>query len=522
MGVYDLAGNVWEWCADRYATRLRDLPDDGSPYRDGNLGRVLRGGSWRRTLELARVSSRTWQDDDYVADDVGMRCVVDAATSSPSAVVGELANRVWPVRSDPSRPLAGADLDTQDRMYLERRAMTWLVLEARYDLAFPRATALLADGIAVDVARDVFERAERRMLELAAEGRTDELLPVLLVYRDVAGAGREMDERRRRFLQRVIRILRAAGQQLLDSGDLDGAGRHFRLALRLAPDDALLERSYRRTRPRPGSVIVWPEDDREMVWIPAGEQRVGASVGDPDAEANEHPARLVRLEGFWLDRREVTNDDYRRCVASGACTPPSNRVAFDDPNQGDHPVLSVDWYQARSYARWAGKRLPSETEWERAARAGAATPYPWGLVWVDGRCNAIGAVGTDRWGASAPVASFPANAWNVYDMLGNAAEWVADLYDGLEDEYGIQMSDDEANTEAFNTVDSIASLVQKKLRRVRGGAEAITPPQFVGLAGRTFAVNETLRTREKQAIARAAEMTSRENGAAVQTWEPEA
>jgi formylglycine-generating enzyme required for sulfatase activity len=155
---------------------------------------------------------------------------------------------------------------------------------------------------------------------------------------------------------------------------------------------------------------------------------MGASTGDAAAAYDEHPARTVNVDGFWIDRTEVTNAEYRRCVDAGACSPPHRTVFYDDPNQADHPVIWVDWYQAKTYARWAGKRLPTEAEWERAARGGAATRYPWGEAWQPGAANIAGALGEDRWGATAPVASFDASSWGVYDLLGNASEWVEDVY----------------------------------------------------------------------------------------------
>lgn len=427
-GLYDLAGNVWEWCADRYAERLLDLPDDGTPYRGGHLGRVLRGGSWRRTVELARVSSRTWQDEGYTADDVGFRCVMDAVGEVDPEGVGVVAQRVWPVMSGNVRPLVDADLDEPDRSYLERRALTWLLFEERYDQALPRAVALLEDGRATDVADDLLSRVEQSILELLDEDRIQDLETPVRAYRDATIGRQVVAVRSRRLLQRVTRTLRAEGQRLLDSGAAAAASTRFRLALELSPGDPLLARSLARTEPDSGHILRWSGDGREMVWIPGGDVRVGASVGDTDADADEHPARVVSLDGFWMDRTEVTNRAYRRCVEAGVCTPPADRTAFDDPNRADHPVVFVAWSQARTYSRWAGKRLPSESEWERAARAGSATPYPWGLLWEVGRCNGYGAEGADRWGGSSPVASFPPNQWNVFDLTGNAGEWVADLY----------------------------------------------------------------------------------------------
>jgi formylglycine-generating enzyme required for sulfatase activity len=171
-----------------------------------------------------------------------------------------------------------------------------------------------------------------------------------------------------------------------------------------------------------------------MVWVAPQSFAFGASPGDLAAGLDEVPQVEVSVAGFWIDRTEVTNDEYRVCVRAGACTPPHRTEVFDDPRFGNHPVTWVDWFQARAYAGWAGKRLPSETEWELAARAGSEFPFPWGISWEPGRANAMGAYRRDVWHDSAPVAGFTANRWGIYDLIGNAAEWVDDVYqDRLDD-----------------------------------------------------------------------------------------
>lgn len=426
-GLWDVAGNVWEWCADRYTNRLKDLPQDGTPWLGDGHGRVVRGGSWRRTLELARVSTRAWQDDDYRADDLGLRVVTGGAEPDPWRLA-EIAGRVWPLPTPDGSPFVGLALDAEDRRYLEKRTLTWLVLEDRYDAALPLAFSVLASGSADPVVKDLVDRVERSIVDLAVRGQPEDLRPLLLAYRDAAAGRPELATRSRRILQQALRSLRATGQQLLEAGDTDAAAERFRLALLVVPDDSLLRRSLDLTLPRPGTVKVWPGDGREMVWIPGGSVRIGASAGDTEAAADEHPARIVEVDGYWIDRREVTNRDYRKCVDAGACSPPHDLVMFDDPNLTEHPVMWVDWYQAREYSRWAGKRLPTESEWERAGRAGGQHRYPWGLVWKVGLCNGLGVEDGDRWGGPAPVASFKDSTWGVFDMIGNAAEWVADLY----------------------------------------------------------------------------------------------
>jgi formylglycine-generating enzyme required for sulfatase activity len=174
------------------------------------------------------------------------------------------------------------------------------------------------------------------------------------------------------------------------------------------------------------------------------------------------------VEGFWLDRNEVTNADYRYCVDAGACTRPHLAEPFDDPSNANHPVVGVDWYQAREYAAWAGKRLPTEVEWERAARGGSTTRYPWGDEWRARAGNAFGTREEDPWPGSSPVGSFDPNPWALYDMLGNAWEWVEDVY---HPDYRDAPRDGRAWTQVTGGAG--------KLERVlRGGSFANFPPKL--------------------------------------------
>ncbi|MFO0757795.1 MAG: SUMF1/EgtB/PvdO family nonheme iron enzyme [Byssovorax sp.] len=151
--------------------------------------------------------------------------------------------------------------------------------------------------------------------------------------------------------------------------------------------------------------------------------------------ADEYPPHEVWLSPFWIDRREVTVARYRQCVTAGRCTPPpfsSGGQRFDQP---DLPVSLVTWQDARTFCLWAGGRLPTEAEWERAARGTSGRRYPWGNVYNPFLANhgafaLVDLDGTDGFLELAPVGSFPNGRTpdGIEDLAGNVEEWVADWY----------------------------------------------------------------------------------------------
>ena len=170
-----------------------------------------------------------------------------------------------------------------------------------------------------------------------------------------------------------------------------------------------------------------PTDGLSYVWIAPGEFRMGATPGDTEARADEKPRHRVRItKGFWLGETPVTVAAYKRFV--------SERPDFKMPpppdfnpkwSKEDHPVVRVTWDEAQAYCGWAGGRLPSEAEWEYAARGGKdGLKYPWGNEIAPENAN----YSWSKWKGTSPVRSYPANAWGLYDMAGNVWEWVADWY----------------------------------------------------------------------------------------------
>lgn len=180
-----------------------------------------------------------------------------------------------------------------------------------------------------------------------------------------------------------------------------------------------------------------------QVQIPSGRFQMGCSVNDDQCAKDEGASggMTVQVPAFKLDQREVTVAEYRQCMDAGVCSRPKDHERnqycnHDAPGRDQHPENCVDWQQAVDYCGWVEKRLPREAEWEKAARAGSVSRYPWGetVSCKEAVLDEVSPAKSDRepdgcyTDATLPVMSRAANGWGLYDMHGNAGEWVANWY----------------------------------------------------------------------------------------------
>lgn len=181
-----------------------------------------------------------------------------------------------------------------------------------------------------------------------------------------------------------------------------------------------------------------PVDGAELVCVPAGEFYMGAADDDLEANENEKPGHRVFMDAYWIDKYEVTNGQFALCVKAGVCRrsedPGGSGVAsrtrtgyYYDEAYRNYPVLVYTGEEAQAYCAWAGRRLPSEAEWEKAARGTDRQFYPWGDAQPD--CEIVNARGC--YADTTEAGRFPHgnSPYGAADMAGNVWEWVADTYD---------------------------------------------------------------------------------------------
>ncbi len=189
-----------------------------------------------------------------------------------------------------------------------------------------------------------------------------------------------------------------------------------------------------------GQQFVSPIDGVTVVCVPAGEFMMGADESDPDARPHEKPQHRVFLDAFWMDRTEATNANFQKCVDAGVCKPRSARrgttgVAslkhlnyYYDAEFASYPVLIYEVEDAKTYCKWAGRRLPTEAEWEKAARGSATDStrtFPWGN---EKDCKYATFFGCTVDTVDVESYANVTSSYGALNMAGNVWEWVADQY----------------------------------------------------------------------------------------------
>jgi formylglycine-generating enzyme required for sulfatase activity len=227
--------------------------------------------------------------------------------------------------------------------------------------------------------------------------------------------------------------------------------------------DLVLGALLAATLPKTGEISIPPrelpamthtKDGLEYAYIPAGSFEMGCVPADSTCESNEKPRHHVeQTKGFWIGRTLVTVSAYQRYVrAVGHAMP-----AIPSWQGADHPMVNVTWNEAQAFCQWSGGRLPSEAEWEYAARGGkSGLVYPLGndMTHNDGNYDAAG--GKYAWAYTSPVTAFAPNGMGLYDMAGNVWEWCTDRFD--------------SNYYARSPVNDPSGSTTGNVRVVRGGS----------------------------------------------------
>ena len=180
-----------------------------------------------------------------------------------------------------------------------------------------------------------------------------------------------------------------------------------------------------------GSTMISTKDGMTLLYVPAGEFTMGNNSNISVKYADERPMHKVNVASFWIDQTEVTNEMWALCVQANVCEPPDRYSMTRENYYGatefaDYPVIvSYDWDKAKTYCEWAGRRLPTEAEWEKAARGTDGSTYPWGEGVDCNKANYGNCVGDTPEAGKYPAGG---SIYGALDMAGNVWEWVSSLY----------------------------------------------------------------------------------------------
>ena len=482
-GLYDMVGNVWEWCLDAwdasfYTNSSRRNPIAGpdnitdvvNNYMSVKNKRVLRGGSWGNTSKVVQVAYRSGYLPARTSASFGFRCVRDA---TPLSLRNEFVQLVDTFKT------VFPKITTEQRIELLKRGVQeyGLVFEDVRQMLMTQASvvdenanyfALL--GLSVENIQNQSEDTIIKRVD-AAYKNLSSICSTSLKANDCIGRSNKAEDQWQYILNQAKGTLKDRQRQCEHLTTFYTDEDCTKISRDIIPGSA---DEFQNIEP----MLFRGTASADMVLIPAGDFQMGSNENRTD----EKPRHPVSVDAFYMDKCEVTNAQYKefldanpkwrkdqvdRRFHNGYYLGNWNGNSYPS-EKADHPVCYVSWYAAMAYAEWVGKRLPTEAEWEKAAQGRmVGKKYPWGDLIDSSKANYGKNVGE-----TTPVGTYPPNGYGLYDMVGNVWEWCLDAWD--EDFYvssplrnPIAGADD-----VLSVINNFMSI--KKPRVLRGGSWLIT------------------------------------------------
>jgi len=408
FGLYDTLGNVREWVDDPYHTNYEDAPENGKVWLEGGYGAVLRGCSWSDGAESCRVANRFYSSDFKGDQLTGFRCIryptFDISRRLRDCERHFKAERFYSNKGGNAFKCYKEVLNKDQNNAIASKRLE--KIEEHYVTQIKEA-----------LEQEQWDEAERYVedLRLVNPDRLDELKKHYVNELTKALFKKEWNDAKC--------YLTSARLINPNSSELDDLEKIFPPpgGRKCTSQHKIDESTFQDCLKIIGNL------GPEMVIIPGGNFWMGDKRGEPD----ERPVHRVEVTKFAMCRYEVTFEEYDIFVDA------TNGIRPDDEGwgRGKRPVINVSWNDAMAYVNWLSEQtgkpygLPSEAQWEYAARAGSTKKYWWGNSPSRKYANYKGIKSKDRWKYSSPVGSFDKpNKFSLYDTVGNVWEWVADPY----------------------------------------------------------------------------------------------
>lgn|GEM_PF-2022687 len=428
-GLNDLGGNVWEWTCSPFIAQplfLGLVYGVHPPSEEGNKcakpesadAWVMRGGSWFNLPEQLHSTYRTGQPTNYRYKTVGFR----VAWSETQPSITHLTLKITPPDAqirllNPDR-LGSANMELPlGRYHLRIEKPGFISFDHWAELNQPEQELRVDMKSIARLTTQTFDTRELEHSTPLPERNAELPKSRLTIHVDPADAKVVLLDPERPYLPAIelprgryrIRAQAPGHESIEQTIELGQAGATVTISL------------------------PWIEPVTNMVFIriPAGSFQMGSPPNEANHNAAEGPLHTVNIEPFMIGKYHVTFEQWDACVAARGC---SYRPSDQDWGRGNRPIINVSWFDAEEFANWlsykTGRkyRLPTESEWEYAARAGTTTAYWWGnnLERTRANCDGCGS----QWDniQTAPAGSFSPNPWGLFDMTGNAWQWMCSVY----------------------------------------------------------------------------------------------